>query len=57
MRARNPIAQHHSPFFPDHNEILKHCLSAPEQGTGKLGTEPEALIDAVVTGAIVATRT
>jgi hypothetical protein len=45
-----------TPFaiFPDHNEILKHCLSAPEQGTGKLGTEPEALIDAVLAGAIVA---
>jgi hypothetical protein len=41
-------------IFPDHNEILKHCLSAPEQGTGKLGTEPEALIDAVLAGAIVA---
>jgi hypothetical protein len=41
-------------IFPDHHEVVKHCLSAPEQGTGKLGTEPEALIDAVLTGAIVA---
>ena len=45
-----------APFaiFPDHHEIVKHCLSAPEQGTGRLGTEPEALIDAVLTAAIVA---
>lgn len=33
-------------IFPDHEEIIKHCLSSPAQGTGTLGTEPEALIDA-----------
>jgi hypothetical protein len=31
--------------FPDHHEILKHCLSSPASGTGTLGTEPYALID------------
>ena len=38
-----------SPFaiFPDHQELIKQSLSSPEQGTGMLGTEPEALIDAV----------
>ena len=35
-------------IFPDHQELLKHCLSSPAQGTGTLGTEPEALIDAVL---------
>ncbi|KAK3680209.1 YAP1-binding protein 1 [Recurvomyces mirabilis] len=34
--------------FPDHQEVLKHCLSTPAQGTGTLGTEPEALIDATL---------
>jgi hypothetical protein len=32
-------------IFPDHHEILKHCLSSPASGTGTLGTEPYALID------------
>lgn len=45
-----------APFaiFPDHQEILKHCLSSADKGTGKLGTEPESLIDAVLASAIVA---
>jgi hypothetical protein len=45
-----------APFaiFPDHHEIIKHCLSSAEQGTGRLGTEPESLIDAVLAVAIVA---
>lgn len=33
-------------IFPDHHELLKNCLSSPESGTGTLGTEPYALIDA-----------
>ncbi|KAF2718929.1 DUF1760-domain-containing protein [Polychaeton citri CBS 116435] len=39
-----------TPFavFPDHEAILKCCLSSPAGGTGALGTEPEALIDAVI---------
>ena len=45
-----------APFaiFPAHNEILKNCLSAPEQGSGSLGTEPDSLIDAVLALAIFA---
>ncbi|TKA57875.1 hypothetical protein B0A55_11485, partial [Friedmanniomyces simplex] len=35
-------------IFPDHQSLLKHCLSSPAQGTGTLGTEPEALIDAIL---------
>lgn len=35
-------------IFPDHQELLKNCLSSPDQGTGTLGTEPEALVDAVL---------
>jgi hypothetical protein len=35
-------------IFPDHHEILKHCLSSPASGTGTLGTEPYALIDAAI---------
>ena len=35
-------------IFPDHQRLLKHCLSSPAQGTGTLGTEPEALIDAAL---------
>ncbi|KAK4904523.1 YAP1-binding protein 1 [Elasticomyces elasticus] len=35
-------------IFPDHQNLLKHCLSSPAQGTGTLGTEPEAIIDAVL---------
>lgn len=35
-------------IFPDHQELLKHCLSSPAQGTGTLGTEPESLIDAIL---------
>lgn len=41
-------------IFPDHQELLKHCLSAPAQGTGTLGSEPEALIDTVLALGIVA---
>lgn len=39
-------------IFPDHQELFKNCLSAHEQGTGQLGTEPEALIDAILALAI-----
>ena len=35
-------------IFPDHHELLKHCLSSPASGTGTLGTEPYALIDAAI---------
>lgn len=35
-------------IFPDHQELIKHCLSSPEKGTGMLGNEPEPLIDAVL---------
>ncbi|KAK5117766.1 hypothetical protein LTR85_008741 [Meristemomyces frigidus] len=35
-------------IFPDHQELLKNCLSSPAQGTGTLGTEPEVLVDAVL---------
>ncbi|KAK5119071.1 hypothetical protein LTR62_000282 [Meristemomyces frigidus] len=35
-------------IFPDHQELLRHCLSSPAHGTGTLGTEPEALIDATL---------
>lgn len=35
-------------IFPDHQELLRHCLSSPENGTGTLGTEPESLIDAAL---------
>ncbi|KAK3691566.1 YAP1-binding protein 1 [Vermiconidia calcicola] len=40
-------------IFPDHHELVKHCLSSPEQGTGTLGSEPEALIDAILALGIV----
>lgn len=45
-----PRFQSSPPFaiFPDHQELLKHCLSSPEQVGGTLGTEPEALIDVVL---------
>lgn len=32
-------------IFPDHHELLKHCLSSASSGTRTLGTEPYALID------------
>ncbi|KAK5699028.1 YAP1-binding protein 1 [Elasticomyces elasticus] len=35
-------------IFPDQQNLLKHCLSSPAQGTGTLGTESEAIIDAVL---------
>lgn len=35
-------------IFPDHHELMKHCLSSPASGTGTLGTEPYALIDGAV---------
>lgn len=41
-------------IFPDHQELFKHCMSAHGQGTGHLGTEPEALIDAMLALGIVA---
>lgn len=34
--------------FPQHKELFKNCMSSPEKGTGTLGTEPEALIDAIL---------
>lgn len=34
--------------FPHHQELLKHGLASPSQGTGQLGTEPDALIDSVL---------
>lgn len=39
-----------SPFqlFPDHQELMKHCMASHDMGNGQLGTEPEALIDAVL---------
>ena len=39
-----------SPFdiFPKHHKIVQNCLSSPAHGTGSLGTEPEALVDAVL---------
>ncbi|KAF2773027.1 DUF1760-domain-containing protein [Teratosphaeria nubilosa] len=46
-KPRDTISE---PFdiFPDHREILRTCLSSPDQGTGALGTEPESLLDAVL---------
>lgn len=35
-------------IFPDHQELIKHCLASHEMGHGQLGTEPEALIDSVL---------
>ncbi|KAK0878106.1 YAP1-binding protein 1 [Friedmanniomyces endolithicus] len=35
-------------IFPDHQSLLKHCLSSPAHGNGTLGTEPEALLDAIL---------
>ncbi|KAK0352376.1 YAP1-binding protein 1 [Friedmanniomyces endolithicus] len=35
-------------IFPDHQSLLKHCLSSPAHGSGTLGTEPEALLDAIL---------
>jgi len=35
-------------IFPDHMEILKHCLSLPVGGISLLGNEPEPLIDAIL---------
>jgi len=35
-------------IFPDHQELLKHCLASPEHGAGMLGTEPEGLVDAAL---------
>ncbi|KAK5136941.1 hypothetical protein LTR08_001448 [Meristemomyces frigidus] len=40
-------------LFPDHQDLLKYCLSSPAHGTGTLGTEPEALVDAVLVLGIV----
>ncbi|KAM3422530.1 hypothetical protein BST61_g31 [Cercospora zeina] len=35
-------------LFPQHQDIMKNCLASPEMGEGHLGTEPEALADAVL---------
>lgn len=35
-------------IFPAHREVLKKCLASPGHGTGFLGNEPQALIDAVL---------
>jgi hypothetical protein len=35
-------------LFPDHQELMKHCLANPQMGNGHLGTEPEALVDAIL---------
>lgn len=35
-------------LFPDHQELMKHCLASPDFGSGDLGTEPESLVDAVL---------
>ncbi|GIZ46971.1 hypothetical protein CKM354_001007300 [Cercospora kikuchii] len=35
-------------LFPQHQDIMKNCLASPEMGDGHLGTEPEALVDAVL---------
>ncbi|KAF7193585.1 hypothetical protein HII31_05049 [Pseudocercospora fuligena] len=35
-------------LFPDHQELMKHCLASHDMGNGQLGTEPEALIDAIL---------
>ncbi|KAI7235794.1 DUF1760-domain-containing protein [Hortaea werneckii] len=43
-----PGDNHPFAIFPDHQEILKQCLSSLEQGTGTLGSEPEPLIDAIL---------
>ena len=43
-------------IFPDHQELLKNCLSAHGMGTGQLGSEPEALIDSVLALGIVCTE-
>lgn len=42
----------HLEIFPTHQDLLKRCLSSPAHGTGTLGTEPEALIDAVLSLAL-----
>lgn len=44
------ISRKEAPFviFPDHHELLKNCLASADMGIGQLGTEPEALIDAVL---------
>lgn len=45
-----PLSTKASTFsiFPDHHGLVKNCLSAPHHGTGTLGSEPEALIDAII---------
>lgn len=43
-------------IFPDHQELLKNCLSAHGMGTGQLGSEPEALIDSILALGIVCTE-
>ncbi|KAK4631721.1 hypothetical protein CLAFUW4_03834 [Fulvia fulva] len=48
-RASSPAFE----LFPDHQELLKHCLAPADMGTGQLGTEPEALIDAMLSLGLV----
>jgi len=40
-------------LFPNHEELLKTCLSAHGQGTGDLGREPGALIDSILALGII----
>ncbi|GAB7365454.1 hypothetical protein MBLNU230_g6527t1 [Neophaeotheca triangularis] len=35
-------------IFPRHKNLFKQCMSSPEKGQGTLGTEPQALIDAIL---------
>jgi hypothetical protein len=35
-------------IFPDHHELLSHCLSSPEQSAGTFGPEPASLLDAAL---------
>ncbi|EME48276.1 hypothetical protein DOTSEDRAFT_86567 [Dothistroma septosporum NZE10] len=48
-RASRPAFE----LFPDHQDLLKHCLAPADMGTGQLGTEPAALIDAVLSLGLV----
>ncbi|KAK1824709.1 YAP1-binding protein 1 [Friedmanniomyces endolithicus] len=43
-------------IFPDHQSLLKHCLSSPAHGSGTLGTEPEALLDAILALGLICLR-
>nr|POF13634.1 hypothetical protein CFP56_02657 [Quercus suber] len=43
-----PSPNQHLAIFHDHRELLRNCLASPENGSGFLGQEPEALVDAVL---------